>query len=348
VFLDEEELASGSVTAIQQHSLLAESPVAQLQHLIVREIPGAWFYQEYAALGVDYGGAFRSIARAWELKQGDVLAELNNPVETSDVDTGAVDVEAALFDSALQSCLALFTEHEQLLLPFALQRVEFHRELESPLFAHCKDQGGERLQKVDIDIYTTGGELCVSLEGLSSRRLSAAPEPAEESAELSLYQPVWVTQPVLADAAEGELQVAEGAHGVTHWLVQVGGDDRSYGELLRSGVASRWLKTLEADVGDRYTELSLRLLEFLQELGSMSGSRHHVQLLVDAGEEGTLLSGLSGMLSSAGHEHAWLSWQLIQVDLLSAELLDRLKEDRVNAARREQGMIGCCGMIEDV
>ncbi|NJM15030.1 MAG: hypothetical protein HC896_06310, partial [Bacteroidales bacterium] len=125
----------------------------------------------------------------------------------------------SLMDSALQSSIGLFEDVNKLepqpSLPFALDTLLAVSPCKKEMFAWVRySQGskpGDRLEKLDVDLYDTEGNVCVQMKGYSSRTLVSETNLAKTQngqPGTVLATPVW--QPTESEAStEKAITVAQ-------------------------------------------------------------------------------------------------------------------------------------------
>ncbi|MCX5214354.1 SDR family NAD(P)-dependent oxidoreductase [Kitasatospora sp. NBC_00240] len=147
-------------------------------------------YRTYAAMGLDYGPAHRSI-ESIAIGDGQALARLVLPAGAR----GTLDafvLHPGLLDAAFQASVGLFGQADgtTLHLPFALDELEVFGALGPELWAWVRysadDRPGLGVRKLDIDLLDDAGAVRCRLRGFTSRAYDAdaapAPAPAPASA----------------------------------------------------------------------------------------------------------------------------------------------------------------------
>ncbi|RKP45285.1 type I polyketide synthase [Trinickia fusca] len=174
------------------------------------------FYTGYAALGLGYGPAFRSVCAVSRIaSSGESLAQV--AVEAA----GAAEhvVHPALLDGCFQAVGAIFSDLDQdaAYLPVAIERVQVHAPLPATAWSHAvlreSAQPSRARVTVDLRLLDDGGRVLASVDGLQAvpvdrRALSLATADWKDK----LYARNWVAQP--RRAAGSSAQIGEGG-----WLV---------------------------------------------------------------------------------------------------------------------------------
>ncbi len=285
---DAEPHCSGRIEAMSPLAVAALDLDALRARMSVGPAP-ATLYARFARMGLQYGPGFRGLV-ALHRGAGEVLAELAPPHAADD----ACVLPPALLDSALQSALALDDAGDTSTpaVPFALESLAVHAACQSRMWAWLREctAPGADVRKFDLDLCDAGGRICVSMRGLSARRMRL---PAAQA--LLLARPAWTEVAALHAPATP-------AHRI---LLLVG--------LAAPATINAELRVLAegATPAERYREAALALLSTLQQLSP--GEPACVQVAV-ADEGGTaLLAGLAGLLDTARQERSGLLAQLVLV-----------------------------------
>lgn len=152
-----------------------------------RSLSPDWLYARYAALGLDYGPAFR-VVTALQAGEGEFLAQLALPATAG----GGFALHPVLLDGAFQACLGLFAEAAeagQAALPFVLETLHFLRPTPARLWVHGRlVPGTGAVRRIDLDLADAAGQVCVQVRGFSVRLNKVGPAPVPPV-------PVQVVQP---------------------------------------------------------------------------------------------------------------------------------------------------------
>ncbi|MEC0210943.1 type I polyketide synthase [Paenibacillus ehimensis] len=139
-------------------------------------------YAAFAKMGLFYGERHRGIERLY-LGRNQVLARLTLPASVSDT-LQAYTLHPVLIDSAFQASLGLTLDlmQRQLLphrppLPFALQRLEMPGGCVPAMWARVQYSvprgADDGVMKLDIDLCDESGNVCVHMQGFTTRLYSA-------------------------------------------------------------------------------------------------------------------------------------------------------------------------------
>jgi amino acid adenylation domain-containing protein len=145
--------------------------LADLERHCPRSLTPDALYARYAALGLAYGPAFRTVAdlRAGE---GEFLARLALPVAAGN--ESGFGIHPVLLDGAFQACLALFAEDQgEAALPFVLESLHYLAPTPAELRVHGRlaPSDGGAVRRIDIDLADATGRVCVQVRGFSVRLL---------------------------------------------------------------------------------------------------------------------------------------------------------------------------------
>ncbi len=149
-------------------------------------------YETLKNLGIDYGPSFQSIQEIF-VNNNHVLARLTLPTAASSTRDQFV-LHPSIMDGALQSIvgfgLASNTKYQTLVVPFAMQEVNVFGPCTSSMWALVRkaDDGGNRVERFDIDVCDDAGNVRVQIRGFSVRAL--------EDAGTVLLTPSWERVPV--------------------------------------------------------------------------------------------------------------------------------------------------------
>ena len=141
-------------------------------------------YGKFERLGIQFGPSFRTLQRIRGNGQ-EALGYLKLP-ESQATAAAQIPFPPSLLDAALQTKQGLASEHDSLLLPFAVDRVVFHRPLTPSGHAHAVATGSDR---ADVTLLDAQGRVCVQMQGVVAR------EAADPLAS-SFFVPRWVTSPL--------------------------------------------------------------------------------------------------------------------------------------------------------
>ena len=313
------QMRIAQVEAVQaaQANESAELDLARLQAAHHQRVEASRVYRIFDQMGLNYGPSHQAVQwlTTGQDANGDpsVLARLALPTEGLG-EGGVFDLHPSLMDGAFQAAvgMALPVDGSDCVgaaLPFALASVEQLGACERHMWAYVRtaadQRSGTRVLKTDIDLIADDGSVRVRLRGFAAR--TAISKQTISDAAVQTFVPRWqpFALPTGVDEkyAQRVLLLADGltdqqalAVELDGWSVQTLVDDKA------------------TPLAERYHRLAEELLSVLQSLTKGGGTaRTLVQLVLPEGEEQAPLSGLIGMLRSAGFEYPNLSGQLMTV-----------------------------------
>jgi len=312
-------------------------------------VSGAQCYAAFNTLTMAYGSGHRGIETLYfgrpDLSQNEVqvLAKLVLPACVAN-SFDQFTLHPSLMDSALQACIGLLFGSDSALpsiqtdnkadistskpsLPFALESLQILGPLPTTLWAwirHAPGGSKGKVQKLDIDLCNEQGEVCVRMQGFSSRVADTEPRPDDKTHGLLMSRPVWQNASVVSPLAHPSY--------VRH-VVMLYGLDQIQPETVAAGIDNARclrLATEAATLPLRYQDIAVQVLTTIKGLldGRFNGSIL-IQILIPAQGEGQLFAGLSGLLKSGAREHPGIFGQLIEVDAAETEqgLLDKIRDN---------------------
>jgi amino acid adenylation domain-containing protein len=241
----------------------------QLAEDCPRILAPAWLYSRYAALGLDYGPAFRVVT---DLRAGadQFLARLALPAAA---DSGASFViHPVALDGAFQACLALFADasgEAQAALPFVIEALHVHRPSVAQMWVHGRLASGDGpVRKIDLDLADADGQICIQVRGFSVRL--QAPVPRDERRE-----PALPTDGVLAGARRYLTSLIADEVGLAPSAIDSSAALEAYG--IDSIMIVRLTDRLEQDFG-RLPKTLFFDYQTLDSLAAYFAAKHGAQL----------------------------------------------------------------------
>jgi len=162
----------------------ASTEIAEIEARCPDLIDRESLYGKFERLGIQFGPSFRTLQRIRGNGQ-EALGYLKLP-ESQATAAAQFPFHPSLLDAALQTKQGLASEQEGLLLPFAVDRVVFHRPLTPSGHAHAVATGSDR---ADVTLLDAQGRVCVQMQGVVAR------EAADPLAGCC-FVPRWVTSPL--------------------------------------------------------------------------------------------------------------------------------------------------------
>ncbi|MCI3928185.1 non-ribosomal peptide synthetase [Streptomyces sp. AN091965] len=152
------------------------------------------FYAEWRDRGIAYGPTFQGVVA---VHRGDkvVLAELRLPSTASGTMDGHV-LHPALVDSAMQ-CMRLLDSDDRVGLVFSIKSAEFLAPGATTMWALIRRAEDTRgADRIDIDLVTDDGTVCLRLRGIAGRRAEQTPDAADDAVTLlPVWDPLRQTEP---------------------------------------------------------------------------------------------------------------------------------------------------------
>ncbi|MCZ8519621.1 SDR family NAD(P)-dependent oxidoreductase [Paenibacillus caseinilyticus] len=305
----------------------------------------ARIYDTYDSMGISYGPAHQGIQRVYT-QGGRVLAKLSLPEAAAAAGKEFI-LHPSLMDSALQATIALMMrpgggESAPMKpgLPFALQEMEIYGGSPDELWALIRysegSRPGDRVQKLDIDLFDDAGQVYVRMKSFSTRTLESPAQPSPDAGAIGtlMLEPVWNEH----SGVEGAAQEFE-KHLVV--LCETGADAVSLLHSRISGVHCLVLRSGPESTGERFAAHCTRVFEEVKALlAEKPKGKVLVQIVVPL-QDGEPFAGLSGLLMAAQSENGKLVGQVIETEESGAVLADRLIESsqspRDKRIRYQQG-----------
>ncbi len=308
------------VPALDAPAALSRVPPTSAASLPVTEL-----YGRLGAQGLDYGPAFRGLQEAWRDGE-DVWARVSLPEKVSARGYG---LHPALLDACFHAvALSLGEGHEELYLPFAVQRVQVLQEGLAEVWVRVKDlTRGDETVSVTLTLFDGGGAAVAALEGVQLKRADPAAlrRAAQGDAKRMRFGLEWQTVEELEQRVSGPVGVWSPEEPLQEDMVAVlvaqGVDATALSEVDTSSGAPWdallcvWPRAEEPVLAThRAVNQGIRLLQELSEVGE----RRIIWLTqgavgADAGGDvaGLSGSGLWGVGRVARAEHPDLSLTLV-------------------------------------
>ncbi|CAN7673289.1 alpha/beta fold hydrolase [Trinickia sp. LjRoot230] len=156
------------------------------------------FYERYAALGLDYGPAFRSVRSVSRIAAERASLAC---VAVAAADLNRHVIHPALLDGCFQAVGAIFPDlgADIAYLPVAVERLSVHGTVGSELWSHAvarERTPGDTRVTADLRLYDGGGRLIASIEGLQAVPVDRrALTFATAAWKRMLYSRNWMPQP---------------------------------------------------------------------------------------------------------------------------------------------------------
>ncbi|ELR72062.1 Malonyl CoA-acyl carrier protein transacylase [Fulvivirga imtechensis AK7] len=305
-------------------------------------------YAAYADLGFNYGAGHRGIQTIYK---GDrqLLAHLDLPV-VGEAGSQKYVLHPGLMDSAVQSAIGFFDDLSQLpaqpSLPFALESVKIFSPCSKNMYAWVRYTAGEdpnsKITKLDIDVCDQDGNVCVQMQGFTSRELrtKAVATEQQQTIDTLLAAPEWQVSPKSPQSNKPKYAQQ---HLVLCGLPDV--DEEKVQRLMPEVQLLALKPEKDRDIAGRYLEVAQACFASLRKiLGNKPQGTTIIQIVAPYDLQETFFAGLSGMINTAMLENPQLIGQIILVEsqLKTQELVERLKYDqdrpRDTTIKYEQGI----------
>jgi polyketide synthase PksM len=294
---------------------------------------GASIYDDFRAMGVDFGSAHRAVERVW-LGHGQLLAELTLPAVVRH-DAPRYLLHPSLLDGALQASMSLMDaairRSDRPFLPFALETLRVFAPCTGEMFAWLRRKPGAAdgagLVGFDVDLVDRNGTVCAQMHGFTSRVLDGegARREAPAPAQLHGLAPVWdrVTPP--AAAGTPRVLLAGGDAATLAWV------RASYPDAGRIDLPA------DAAIGTIAAQLDAQPFDHL--LWVAPAEEPGVDGIAAAQEAGVLaVFRLAKALLALDHAHRKLRWTLVVRGTQAATPGDRI-------APTHAGVTGLAGSL---
>jgi hypothetical protein len=163
--------AQGELSHQQNNSNTAKIEIEEIRKRCVRVVSGDSSYEEFHAIGFDYGPSFRVIQEL-SYNQNEVLACLALPAGHAGELKDFV-LHPSLLDGALQSGLWLMdrrTLAQSRYLPFAIGEIEIRKALTPVCYVHVTETSRQtHLRKFNICILDEAGNVCVEIRDYAAK-----------------------------------------------------------------------------------------------------------------------------------------------------------------------------------
>lgn len=179
----------------------AAPPVVETPQSIVarfgESVSGESLYEQFTAVGLDYGPSFRGICSAHRT-DGEALGEIVLPTEL-DAERDTYDVHPALLDACFQTILAALPRRSQAsrpqraYVPVSVDRLRFFCRPQTRVFSHVRlTETSDDALAADIRVVNEAGELLLDITGLRCRAIegdTARGLPLDDRLYVSEWQP---------------------------------------------------------------------------------------------------------------------------------------------------------------
>lgn len=304
--------------------LIDEQEIVNIDEIITRcsaqEFSATDCYEAFEKMGLQYGAGHRGVEKIY-VSDGEVLGKLKLPDSIVDSLKEYV-LHPSLMDAALQASVGFILDEDefQSMLPFAIQGVEIIQPCAVDMWAYIRfsegSSPGDKVQKLDIDLYDSNGKVCIKIKQFTTRVLSVeSPKVVEpkkstkSDIDALLLVPDWNSLEV--DATNVEEYERE--------IVVFCELDNTITRDIEKETENREYIFFDSEVNainERFESYAISLFHLLQEvLKSKPKKKVLIQVVVSPQERNQLvLEGLIGMLKTVRQEHPKVITQLIDLD----------------------------------
>ncbi|MCP4459372.1 MAG: SDR family NAD(P)-dependent oxidoreductase, partial [Cytophagales bacterium] len=293
-------------------------------------------YKAFKEMGIAYGEGYLGVQKIFQ-GENQILAKLSLPSSVQDTQSEYI-LHPSLIDSAIQSSIGLMLTNGALSddsdaspgigkwllelgrwlhkpsLPFALDSLEILRACTFEMYAWVRYSDGssasDKVQKLDIEICDKQGNVCVKMQGFSTRVLEGEvglPKIGNTIGTLLATQ-VWKERAVLSST----IQQVYAVHLIL--LCEMQGVETKKLQPLIPGSHCENLESEEVHIEARFTEYALRCFKMIRKiLDKRPQGKVFIQILVPNTLEQLLFTGLSGLLKTTALENPKIVGQIIQV-----------------------------------
>ncbi len=344
IYSDSEEAGTEPIVHSQGRVVLGSVRKAQVLDLPALQaqcsqstLSSSQCYEAFKVMGIGYGSAYRGIEMVY-VGSDQVLAKLSLPLSVSNTQEQFV-LHPSLMDSALQASLGLImssgdgiirTAPLEPALPFALQEIEILGNCTSAMWTLIRyadgSKAGDKVQKLDIDLYDVQGNACVRMKGLSFRVLEGEVVSVRSSAipGTLMLHPCWKEQAVIREIIVPDY--------VQHVVVlcEINNISPETIETQINGVRCLTPASKYKGIGERFQDYATQVFEEIQSILKVKPAEHVLVQIVTCNQgEQQLFAGILGLLKTAQLENPKLFGQLVEIepDEATEGIIEKLQEN---------------------
>ena len=289
-------------------SAFDERPPADLSCLLEtisqRQLSSKQCYTTLKRMGIDYGSGHQGLELAY-VGNNQVLAKLSLPSSILESQNQFI-LHPSLLDSALQASIGLFLKSKMDFssayslqptafpsLPFALETLDIVGECTANMWGWIRyvstSEHGDKIQKLDIELYNDQGIVCAQMKGFSSRVLDTEVRPVESVGTL-MCQPIWKEEAISKIPNHCDYSL--------HYVMYFKQDRLDFKTcgLADSSHEFKWVELYSngKDISDRYEDISIQVFEIIRGiLDKKPKGKILIQILVPLHGKKQLFTGLS-------------------------------------------------------
>ncbi|NVO12146.1 MAG: SDR family NAD(P)-dependent oxidoreductase [Bacteroidales bacterium] len=348
---------SQEIIHCQGQAIFSDKPI--LDKLNIEQIKGKMqrgkldsssIYEAYTKMGLNYGPAHQVITVIYQGEE-QLLAQLRLP-SVLEADQNKYLLHPSLMDGALQSTIGLIADLNQIpskpTVPFALENLRIISACTREMFVWVRYSQGskpeDKIIKQDIDLCDLEGNICVQIQGFSSRMITTEINTGGIHNKIigTLFAaPVWESSEITASSNDKQLEYTQ------HHIILCDLPDVNAKQLenkISHGHCLSLQSAQQKNIAERYSEIALSCFEQIQTvLRSKLQGKVLLQIVITNKQEEILFAGLSGLLKTAALENPQLIGQIIltspqiTADELSRQLLEDRAKPKDTIIKHEQG-----------
>ena len=291
-------------------------------------------YKAYDTMGLLYGPSHKVISTIYQ-GENELVAALNLPEHLLKQQDNYL-LHPGLTDGALQASIGFLDDLTKIpdspKMPFALENIRVYSACTAQMFAWIRYSAGssasDKITKLDIDICDTEGNVCVQLQGFTSKQVPSASKIVATNAvtvDSILAKQAW--EPVLQDKTNS-IPSIEFAN--TH--IVFCGLPHANANLIQDSFTNATCTSValspEKNMAETYREIASLCFDKTREvIKNKPKGKTHFQIVVSYTAENEILTGISGLFKTASLENPLISGQVILVDKnqTSEELIAKLR-----------------------
>jgi acyl transferase domain-containing protein len=192
---------NGKIRSQQNHDAPASISLDEVRLGLPQPMPVEVYYERLAAVGADYGPAFRGIAEIWR-RDGEALGRIELPASAME-DAGKYSIHPALLDACFQLLGAAVPDSsgDIIYVPVGIQRMQVFGKIDSSVHCHiqlqAKDHPDSKTLTGDLVIYDDAGKALASVNKLLLQQVDQ--ETLQRAVQVNVdnwfHEVEWLAQP---------------------------------------------------------------------------------------------------------------------------------------------------------
>ncbi|MBL8149457.1 MAG: SDR family NAD(P)-dependent oxidoreductase, partial [Blastocatellia bacterium] len=279
------------------------------------KISSDFCYKAFERIGISYGAAHRGLFQLLigndQQNQRQVLAEIVIPEDVAKVEKFVL--HPSILDSAFQAVFGFAYDlpNAQAAIPFALDSIQIYKPLPRKAWALMQQVGAanryDGMHKLNITLYNDNGEVCVTVNGLTSRVPKDNERVAVDRRETLLFVPQ--QQPI-------SLEVNQPSNDWSSRTVVFCGIEPVFVE----GANCQYVELFGHSIDRAYEIATTSIFQTIQEQVRLATNQKKVLVQVVVANSFGFIGGISGLLKTAHLENPAFFGQLIKVNDASKDL----------------------------